>query len=168
MSQTRVMYTSPSGAKFELEGSAEFVEAHLTEFLELTQQPNVGGANGTAGVEVEADTTSENGALPRRAQSLRQFFEQKDSRNVYEAIACAIYYAGKYDNRPELAPQEIRDLLVQAKYRPPGNISQALVDCRRKYGFVEVGSKKGLWKLSHQGETMVEFDLPRSSSTPSN
>ena len=161
MSQTRVLFATAAGARFVLEGSADFVEAHLGEFLELAQKKKGTDATETAEADGEGNPASEGTAANGSKQSLRGFLDQKGPRNVYEAIASALYYSGKFENRPELGPPEIRDLLVQGKYRPPGSISQALVDCRRKYGFVEVGSKKGLWKLSHQGETMVEFDLPR-------
>ena len=57
---------------------------------------------------------------------------------------------------------EIRAGLLLGKYHPPKSMPQALADCRRRYGFVVVGTKKGFWKLSNQGETLVELDLPRA------
>jgi len=39
----------------------------------------------------------------------------------------------------------------------------ALTDCRRRYGFAEPGSRKGTWRITHDGEVTVDFDLPRAS-----
>ena len=50
---------------------------------------------------------------------------------------------------------------LQGGNRPPDVMPPALTDCRRRYGYIEVATKKGIWKLMHQGAALVEIDLPR-------
>lgn len=144
----------------EVEGDPAFVEKHIRDLNALLKK--VGDARANA-VEIVTDARSETegkGVGKDARQTLHKFVGAKKPRNVYEAIACVLYYAKNYQDQPELETGNVRTSLVQGKYRPPGNMVSAMTDCRRKYGFVEVGSKKGFWKLSHQGETLVEFDLP--------
>ncbi len=92
---------------------------------------------------------------------MRTFVEQKKPGSTCEAMACVTYFLKKYRSKDEITADEMRAAMITAKQRPPGNFPQALTDCRRRYGYVEVGTKKGFWKLSHDGEVTVELDLPR-------
>src|SRR5438045_4018449 len=107
MTQTRVAFATSRGARFELEGTADFVEAHLPEFLELAKHQAADGSN-----EGLADSPN-NSSMPREEAtqngssglSLRSFFDAKHPQNVYEGIACGLYYASKHGDRTELDPQ---------------------------------------------------------------
>lgn len=94
--------------------------------------------------------------------TLRSFFESKRPENASEAIALALHYKKQNEAKEEVSPEEIRAALIQGNFRPPGKLPQALTDCRRRYGYVEPSARKGFWRLSHQGETLVELDLPRT------
>jgi hypothetical protein len=96
--------------------------------------------------------------------TLRGFFDLKKPENASEAIALALHYKKQHENKEEISSDEIRGALIQGNFRPPGAMAQALTDCRRRFGYVEPGARKGFWRLSHQGETLVELDLPREKS----
>ena len=96
--------------------------------------------------------------------TLRGFFDLKKPENASEAIALVLHYKKQHENKEETSSDEIRGALIQANFRPPGAMAQALTDCRRRFGYVEQGARKGFWRLSHQGETLVELDLPRERS----
>lgn len=149
-------------SRLELEGDQAFVEAHLKKLLprvvgETDGQPKPQSAEGLG-------TPTAPGAA-RARQSLATFVATKKPQNAYEAISVVLYHRRQTEDKTELSGPEIRAALVQGRYRPPdSSMAQTLTDCRRKYGYIQPGSKKGLWKLTHTGETTVEFDLPRAET----
>lgn len=159
MAEVRVA-VALGGASVELQGDREFVEAQMKKLLPLI----TGEANATGGHHKPAEhasaSTAHTAAEPKLG-SIAKFFEEKNPGNAYEAIAVAMFHKAKTEHKPELSWEEIRTALIQGRSRPPESFQQALTDCRRRYGYIEVGSKKGFWKLTHSGETVVELDLPR-------
>ena len=160
MSSARVS-VSDGNMHIEVEGEPSFVEKHLKNLLPLIRdRVGDGGALLGGGLpNVEQGMQAGQGR-----QTLKNFLEQRSPQNAYEAIACVLFHYCATQERPELSSDEIRMALVQGKYSPPRNMAQAMTDCRRKYGYVDVGSKKGFWKLSRDGETLVEIDLPRKDN----
>ncbi|HEX8700646.1 MAG TPA: hypothetical protein VF815_17480 [Myxococcaceae bacterium] len=152
-------------ARIELEGPEDFVNGKLGELL-----PWIEESKGANGIEVydspqtgEDEDASDEASKPEEHKiTLGAFIAKKSPQNVYEAMACVLFFSRQFRDRPELSTEEIRKLLIQGKFRPPGSMAQAMTDGRRKYGYVDAGSKKGLWKLSRDGEVTVEIDLPRT------
>jgi len=145
-------------ARLELQGDQAFVEGQLKKLL-----PLVKGDSGEHAEARPAAPTAEKASSGQRPQSIRGFFEVKKPGNAYEAMAVALYHRLKAEGKPELSGDEIKTAMSQGRHRPPESFAQALTDCRRRYGYIEPGSKKGFWKLSHSGETVVDFDLPRNA-----
>lgn len=145
-------------SQYEVEGTEEFVVRTLPELTRLLEAPD---AERTAGhVEAESSQDHEREADGTLPQSLRGFFDEKAPQNASEAIACAVYYLCTIRGKAEVAADEIRQTLINAKQRPPGVMAQALTDCRRRYGYIENGDKNGFWRLSQNGEVAVKIDLP--------
>jgi hypothetical protein len=144
--------------RFELEGSEEFVEGKFKSLLQwISEPPEPSAAR-------ESEEGGENGRSHgggKTRKTLKTFVTEKSPRNVYEAMAVILHYKRAYEQSEEVSGEEIRKALLQANQHPPKFFNQGLTDARRKYGYLEAGSKRGLWKLSHQGETLVEVDLPR-------
>jgi hypothetical protein len=160
MSEVRVA-VALGGASVEVQGDREFVEAQIKRLLPLIT--GEGGSTVTPAKE-PAHTAPASGdahAAPRLG-SIGGFFEQKKPGNAYEAIAVAMFHRLKTEQKIEMSWDEIKTALTQGRFRPPESFQQALTDCRRRYGYIEVGSKKGFWKLTHSGETVVDFDLPKN------
>ena len=72
-------------------------------------------------------------------------------------MAFAISQAGA----EEFSADDIRQAYLRAGIRPPKVVAQALRDAKNRMGYVEGGSRRGLYRLSHFGDTLVRFDLPR-------
>jgi hypothetical protein len=158
MAQVKVV-VSRGDVRVELEGDQAFVESNLEKLLPMVNADGDGRAG--AGDRGAADDTEQRPAAPAR-QTIKSFFQQKSPGNASEGIAVALHYKRQYEQKDELTADEIRAALIQGGHRPPDQMAQALTDCRRRYGYVEAGTKKGFWSLTHQGETLVEIDLPRS------
>jgi len=167
MAQAKIM-VSNGDVRFELEGDQAFVESHLGKLLPMVRRgdggsrPGKGGDGGDADAKVPTEKGS-TGSTTR--QTLKNFFKEKDPDNAYEAIAVVLQYKKQHEQTDQLSAPEIRAALLQAGYRPPEHMPQALTDGRRRYGYVQPAAQKGFWRLSHQGETLVEIDLPRSKAT---
>jgi len=147
------------GSSFDLQGDKEFVEAQMKKLL-----PLVTGDAGTAAPPKSAAPTSEPSAVKtaHATKSIQAYFKEKAPQNAYEAIAVGMFHRREHDQKDELSGDEIRMAMIQGRYPPPNNFPQALTDCRRRYGYVEVGTKKGFWRLTNAGATVVDFDLPKS------
>lgn len=63
----------------------------------------------------------------------------------------------------EFTPDEMRRAYIRAGVRPPKVVAQALRDAKNKYELIEVGSRKGTFRLSPHGERTVLFDLPHAN-----
>jgi hypothetical protein len=146
--------------RLELEGETDFVERQLADLL-----PLIVGEGSSEAAEDDATEKLRPAEMQEGADrhSLRSFVASKAPRNTYDAIACVLFFARSALAKPELTADEIRAFLIQAKQRPPGVIAQALTDAKRRHGFVEAGTRKGSWRLSHAGEVRVEFELPSAA-----
>jgi hypothetical protein len=140
--------------RFELEGTREEINERFQSLFDWVN----------ASPPESQDTSPPAGGdeKPAERTTLRTFLKSKAPVNTYEAIATVLHYERTHGGRDELSPEEIRTCLIQGGHRPPNAMGQALTDCKRRYGYIDVGSRKGSWKLSHQGETLVELDLPRN------
>jgi hypothetical protein len=158
MSECKVVFARGTD-RLEVEGTAEFVEARLKEMLpllETTPDPEEEASDRSDG---PGDGEKENSP---GAMSLRSFITGKVPGNIYEAISCILYFNKKHRGKEEMTAEEIRSQLILARQRPPMHMAQAMTDCRRRYGYVGVGTKKGMWILTNDGEVTVDLDLPRN------
>ena len=145
------------GRRFELEGGEETVLSHLADMRQWLSEGVAASASERANPSESAEP-----AVAERA-TLRGFLGTKRPANSYEVMAVLLSYKKTHEGKDELSQDEIRTSMIQAGVRPPGVLGQALADCRRRYGYIESGSQRGFWRLSHQGETLVEIDLPRNA-----
>ncbi len=155
METLRVVMASAT-RRVELEGPQNIVLERLDEMRAWVgmqaQEATEKGTQGLGTPEVIAERAT-----------LRTFLAVKRPGNAYESIAVLLAYKRRHEGKHELSADEIRVAMIQAAIRPPRAMGQALADCRRRYGYVEVGSTRGSWRLSSQGETLVEIDLPRAN-----
>jgi hypothetical protein len=141
--------------RLELEGTEQFIASHIELLYRLasTQARTIDPA------EMLETQDEQVARFERRA--LKPFVSEKLPANMYEALAVVLFYKKKQEQLEEMSIEAIRVALLQAGHRPPQNLRQALSDCRRRTGYVEPGKKRGHWKSSHQGEALVEVELPR-------
>lgn len=155
MSNVKVVVAKGS-ARVEVEGPTEFVEKHL---LDLLAHLSVIGSADEESEREEAENDADDASAGER-KSLQRYLEEKAPTNSYEAIAVVVYFLAKFRGKPEVTADEIRRALLQGKFKPPSVMAQAMTDCRRRYGFVQPGTRKGFWKLTHDGEAKVELEMP--------
>jgi len=135
-----------------LEGPADFVRQEvrrLTDKLASSAEARAGerAAGPEIGPASEADLVG-----------------AKRPSNHSETVA-VLAYALKQRGVEEFDETEMTRAYRRARVRPPKVVAQAIRDARNVFDFVEGGSKRGFYRLSHHGETTVEFDLPRDASS---
>jgi hypothetical protein len=62
----------------------------------------------------------------------------------------------------EFSEEDVRRAYLRAGVRPPKVVAQALRDAKNRADYIEAGSRRGLYRLSHYGDTFVRFDLPHT------
>jgi hypothetical protein len=131
-----------------LEGPEEFVREeirHLTS--RIGQNAKV---QEESGGQASSQTITE-------AQSI----EQKKPGSHFETVA-VLAFCMKQGGKEEFTEDDMRKAYIRAKVRPPKVVGQAIRDAKNKHEYIEEGSARGSYRLSHHGERTVIFDLPRS------
>lgn len=135
-------------AQVTIEGPEDFVREevrHLTSQLAQT-----------------ADSKKESG---REAGSPgvteAQIIEQKRPANHFETVA-VLAYCMKQSGIEEFTEDDMRKAYIRAKVRPPKVVGQAIRDAKNKFDYIDEGSGRGSYRLSHHGERTVMFDMPTS------
>ena len=92
----------------------------------------------------------------------RDLYLEKKPLNHPEAVA-VLAFCLKEGGVEEFTDEDIRKAYLRAGARPPKVVSQAIRDSKNNFDFIESGSGKGTYRLSHHGERTVRFDLPHNS-----
>jgi hypothetical protein len=138
-------------SKVTLSGPEDFVREevrHLTSKLS-GKNPGAGASDQKTRSEAEAVTEAE-------------LVSGKRPANHSETVA-VLAYCMRQNGTAEFTEDDMRRAYIRAKVRPPKVVAQAIRDARNSFDFIEAGSGKGLYRLSHHGERTVLFDLPRDS-----
>ena len=105
---------------------------------------------------------------PRPAQpasaskTLRQFARDLSLGNLAERIAAIGYYVNKIEGKPSFSPKDIDGWFTMCGFQKPSQMSVALFDTKRKYGYAEnVGH--ALWRISNQGENLIIAKIEESN-----
>jgi hypothetical protein len=86
--------------------------------------------------------------------TLRQFARSLSLDNASERIAAIAYYVNKIEKRQAFSPKEIDGWFTMCGFQKPGQMSVALFDAKRKYGYME-NCGRGMWRISNQGENLM-------------
>jgi len=132
-------------SKITFEGSAEFVEGQVKKFAFAQAAP-------PSGSPLESPRGTQEG----------QLVAQKRPRGHHE-IATVLAFALTESGVREFSEEDIRRAYLRAGIRPPKYVSQALRDARNKFDYIAGGSKRGKYRLTNHGDSLVRFDLPRSA-----
>jgi hypothetical protein len=103
--------------------------------------------------------SSDQQQLPSRSNERDLITEKRPSGHLetVAVMAFAISQAGM----EEFSEDDIRQAYLRAGVRPPKVVAQALRDTKNRMGYIQGGSRRGLYRLSSYGDTLVRFDLPR-------
>jgi hypothetical protein len=94
------------------------------------------------------------------ADTERALIEAKMPKKHHEIIAVLAFHFLQ-QGKTEFTPEEMRRSYIRAGVKPPKVIGQALRDANRHHDLVEPGATRGTFRLSHHGERVVRFELPR-------
>lgn len=89
------------------------------------------------------------------SKTLRQFVRALALNNAAERIAAVGYYVNKIEGKQGFSPKEMDGWFTMCGFQKPSQMSVALFDTKRKYGYIDNGSGRGLWKISTQGENLI-------------
>lgn len=178
MTTTKVKLTIGQSI-IEVEGSEEFVEKHWEELksfisrpmaqqLQDSEQPSSG---------THAKKTTEKTAKERKpksytplpvdlkgngkALSLKEFYKQKSPNDNQETITLFAYYLNKYCGIPNMQMGHALSCYNDVGERKPSNIYALCNNARTRKGYLDYGDESYTFKITIQGENLVEHDLPR-------
>jgi hypothetical protein len=127
--------------KITMEGPEDFVRGELDRLTGATAKTK--GFSDGESIETE--------------KALIQAKQPKRHHDIIAVLAFHFLQQGKV----EFTSEEIRKAYIRAGVKPPKVIDQALRDANRHHDLVEPGTTRGTFKLSHHGERVVRFELPR-------
>ena len=153
----KVLFDIPLG-RIAIEGDGP----ELVKILEAARElaPHVSQIQITRGDTDAFKSADEATQTPRSAgasatlQTMRQFARSLSIDNAAERIAALAYYANKIEKKPSFTPREMDGWFTQCGFQKPSQMSVALYDTKRKYGYTE-NSERGSWKISNQGENLI-------------
>ena len=93
--------------------------------------------------------------------SERALIQAKKPTKHHDIIAVLAFHFLQ-QGKTEFTPEDIRRAYIRAGVKPPKVVDQALRDANRHHDLVEAGTTRGTFKLSHHGERVVRFELPRN------
>jgi hypothetical protein len=91
---------------------------------------------------------------PHAPQTMRQFARSLALNNVAERIAALAYYTQVFEGRPSFSPKEMDGWFTMCGFQKPGQMTVALYDTKRKYGYSDNVSR-GNWRVSNNGENLI-------------
>ena len=138
------------GVDLEFAGTEEFVEKQLERFRKFLVQ-SVGGPEAPPAAEAEPQPPKE---------TLDQFCEARPIREgrgaIQDRILLFIYYLQKSQGKREVSGDDIQWCFQQRNITQPKNLHNALGILKRKIGYLQEGSKRGLYSMSPEGVSYLE------------
>ena len=130
-----------------LEGPRSFVEGEVRRL--------------TSAVAVDSASHQQRGSGSESSEGLseREFVTLKDPQGHLEIVTVLGFYLTEH-GQAEFSEEDIRRAYIRAAVRPPKVVSQSLRDAKNKRDFIQSGSARGTYRLTHHGDRFVRFDLP--------
>jgi len=146
---------------FEIEGTEDLVRDGMTYAKENILTESIREAVKQLPAEERKLTEK---AAPE-AISIRDYYDQKNPRNIMEQVVVLTNYAHQYRDMPEISESELRPLFNEVGARLPKDLAQAIRNAAKKEtGYLEHTGIKGCYRITNAGNNLVNFELPRSKS----
>jgi len=154
MDQERCKATITIGDKtITFEGPPEFVESQVAKHT----GPETKGADQAHSLRLPTQANVASGLTERDLVASKQ---PRGHHEIAAVLAFALTNAGV----EEFTEEDIRKAYIRAGVRPPKAVGQALRDAKNNFEYIEAGTKRGTYRLSSHGDSVVRFDLPRGGS----
>jgi hypothetical protein len=139
------------GVDLEFAGSEDFVEKQLLRFRRF-----LGSAVGVS--EPEPAAVALEPTAPK--ETLDEFCDARPVREgrgaIQDRILLFIYYLQRVQGKREVSGDDITWCFQQRNIPQPKNLHNALGILKRKIGYLQEGSKRGLYSLSPEGVSYIE------------
>lgn len=133
------------------EGPQEFVNLQVSKYMRTPVESN--SVADTVGASDSSELKANAGV------SEAQLVQTKKPKGHSETIA-VLAFALAQSGVTEFTDEDIRKAYIRAHVRPPKVVGQAIRDAKRLFDYIDVGSKRGTYKLSNHGDRTVRFDMP--------
>ncbi len=138
--------------RITLEGPRDFVQDEIRRLTSaIASAPPSQKPSTSYSINESAENMSE-----------RAFIEMKGPQGHLETVTVLGFYLSEH-GQEEFTEEDIRRAYIRAAVRPPKVVGQSLRDAKSKKDFIQSGSVRGTYKLTHHGDRFVRFDLPVSS-----
>jgi hypothetical protein len=151
--------TNPCKATIEMAGvtiTIEGSESLVDRYVKLYSSSTISRGAESKGPQPDRNDSAERAAMTTETELIAQ----KEPKGHPETVA-VLAFGLKEEGQEEFTEDDIRRAYVRARVRPPKVVAQAIRDAKNGFDYVETGSKRGSYKLSHHGDRTVRFDLPR-------
>ena len=139
--ETVVKFRTPD-VTIELQGSEDFVERQIQFFRHYLRDLEQEGANGAGGQPGLAD-----------------FFEERATKTgrgaIQEALLLFGFYLQEVEGQAEFSIEQIGGCFAVVGRDLPKNLHHAVGTLKRKHAWFEEGSKRGLYRVSELGRSLV-------------
>jgi hypothetical protein len=132
-----------------LEGPRDFVEQEVRRLTDMLT-PKAAG--------ISLPQPNANGEMAVSGSTEREFVDRKAPNGHMETVAVLAFYLTEQGHQ-EFSEEDIRRAYIRAGVRPPKVVAQALRDAKNKKDFIQQGSTRGTYRLTHHGDRFVRFDL---------
>jgi hypothetical protein len=136
--------------KMKFEGPKEWVEEMVARYS-VTSKSQAKDGN--------AEYLSDE-AIVHTGGSERNLIAAKRPHGHNEVVAVLAFALTESGTR-DFTEDDIRRAYIRAGVRPPKVVAQALRDAKNKYELLDAAGKRGRYRLSNHGDSVVRFDLPR-------
>ena len=134
--------------KITFEGPRDFVEQQIARIT------------GIASKQISTELAEGHTSLSDDQRiSERELIQDKQPKGHLETVV-VLAFALSQAGIAEFTEDEIRRAYLRAGVRPPKVVGQALRDAKNRLDYIELGSRKGTYRLSPHGDRTVRFDLP--------
>jgi hypothetical protein len=134
-----------------LEGPPDFVRAEVQRLTDALASIRTGLCDVPRQVQEASD----------KVLSESQLIAIKEPSNHAEIVAVLAYCLREREGVTDFSEEDIKRAYLRARVRPPKVVGQAIRDAKNLFDYIEQGSGRGNYRLSHHGERTVVFDLPR-------
>lgn len=135
--------------KITVEGPSDFVESMVSRYSSSSKLQVKNAV---------VDTVSGNSAATIGTE--KDLITAKQPHGHHEIVAVLAFALAEAGTKV-FSEDDIRRAYIRAGVRPPKIVAQALRDAKNKYEYVELAGKRGVYRLTHHGDRIVRFDLPR-------
>ncbi len=151
------------GVDLEFAGSEDFVEKQLQRFQTFLRGA-VGGAEVPTAAGVAPAVVAPAGATATASsgstESVAEFYKARPVREgrgaIQDRILLFIYFLQNVQGKRDVSGDDILWCHQQAGVPEPKNLHNALGILKRKVGYLEEGTKRGLYGLSAEGRSYIE------------